>query len=266
MAIDVTPYPEHLKLLSTPEANHLAELYLLKADLNAAYDTLSLYFARFAFSDGMREGDFSTISASLFRDGIMLYCACFATDGDPDKLNPNDVYANVEGGLDYCQKLLDIRDTFVAHNFGPMRQHNIVVIALEIGGRLVPAAFNQVHFRFAGWIASEGERLLPHIDLARKYLEERIKEAEEPVLEILKTISSDDLAALPEADGFLAPEDRDIRTSRQRFRNRARGEPLPMPPRRWIQTIEGELDSHPTDQQPGGPDEKAPPTEPEPNR
>jgi hypothetical protein len=261
MAIDVTPYPEHLKLLSTPEANHLAELYLLQADLDKAHATLSLYFEKFAFFDGMREGAFATISASLFRDGIMLYCACFATDNDADKLDPHVIYDDVEGGWTYCEKLLAIRDTFVAHNFGPMRQHNIVVIVLEIGGELIPAAFSQVHFRFAGWIAEEGKRLLPHIDLAREHLKGRIEEAEKLVQDTLTTISSDELAALPEADGFRAPEDRDIRTSRARFRSRARGEPLSMPPRRWVQTIEDELESRHSDPLPDDPDGAAPPSE-----
>src|SRR5258708_37349163 len=127
---------------------YLAELYLLQADLNAAYSTLSLYFDKFAFSEGMREGEFATISSSLFRDGIILYCACFSTR-DPNKLNPKTVYGHMEGWEGYCRKLLDIRDAFVAHNFGPQRQHNIVVIALEVGGQLVPAAYNQVFMRFA---------------------------------------------------------------------------------------------------------------------
>lgn len=264
MAIDATPYPEHHKLLSTPEADHLAELYLLQADLNAAHSTLSLYFDKFAFNEGMREDEFATISASLFRDGILLYCACFSTK-DPEKLNPEAVYGHMEGWKDYCQKILDIRDAFVAHNFGPQRQHNIVVIALEIGGELVPAGFNQVFMRFAGWLASEGKQLLHYVDLARDHLKKRIEEAEQPIMRMLEAITPEELAALPNAE-LTIPEDRDFRKSRASFRKSGRGERRPLPPRRWVQTIEGELLPLRSDQQHAGPDEEVPPPEPEPKR
>jgi hypothetical protein len=256
MAIDVTPYPEHLKALATPEADYLAELYLIKGDLDAAHATLSLYFDRFT-PDRQLSGGEQVISSSLFRDGIILYCACFSTS-DPNKLNPEAVYGHLEGWKDYCQKLLDMRNAFAAHNFGPMRQHKIVVIALEIGGKLVPAGFNQVFLRFAGWIPGEGPKLLQYIDVARDYLQKQIEEAERPILKMLETITSDELAALPDAEGFLTPEPRDIKSTRQTFRRRGRGERVPLPPRRWIQTIEGELEPHRLDPQRSDPDEEAP--------
>ena len=263
MAIDTSAYPEHHKFLSTPEADRLAELYLLQADLNAAHKTLSLYFDKYAFSEEMSESEFSTISSSLFRDGIILYCACFSTK-DPNKLNPETVYGHMNGWKKYCQKILDIRDAFVAHNFGPQRQHHIVVIALEIDGQLVPAGFTQVFMRFAGWIAKEGTQLLHYVDVAREHLKKRIEEAEQPILKMLEAISSDELAVLPDAE-LTIPEERDFRTSRANFRKSGRGERRPTPPRRWVQIIEGKLASHRSGQQNGTPDEETRPPEPKSN-
>ncbi len=243
---------------------YLAELYLLQADLNAAYSTLSLYFDKFAFSEGMREGEFATISSSLFRDGIILYCACFSTR-DPNKLKPKTVYGHMEGWEGYCRKLLDIRDAFVAHNFGPQRQHNIVVIALEVGGQLLPAGYNQVFMRFVGWVADEGKQLLHYVEVAREHIKKSIEEAEKLVLDAVAALTAEELAALPDAE-LSMPNVADYRISRSKFRESGRGQRRPLPTRRWIQTIEGELEPRRSDQQRAGPDEEAPPTEPEPTR
>jgi hypothetical protein len=247
MAIDVTPYPEHHKFLSTPEADHLAELYLIQGDLKAAHNTLSLYFEKFAFAEGMKEGEFATISASLFRDGVILFSACFSTK-DPDKLNPEAVFGHLDGWKEYCDKIRDLRDAFVAHNFGPQRQHRIVVIALEIGDEFVPAGFVQVFMRFAGWIAAEGKQLLHYVQIAREHLEKLIEEAEEPVLAIVANLISEELRALPDAQ-LKIPDPGDWRSTRERFHKSGRGEPQPLPRRRWVQTVEGELEPLRSDQQ-----------------
>lgn len=261
MAIDCTPYPEHRKFLTTPDADHLAELYLLQSDLNAAHDTLSLYLEKYLFSDDLA-GEARIISSSLFRDAILLFCSCFSTK-DPKKLVPKDVFGHLDNWEAFIRRVLDTRDAFVAHNFGPHRQHNIVVIALEIGRELVPAGFTQVSLRMAGWTADQTQRLLSFIDVAREHLKRLIEAAEQPILKLLEAISSDELAAL--VDGELSlPDDSDIRTNRSRFRESGRGQRVPLPQRRWVQTIEGELEPRRSDQSPARPDEEAPPTEPEP--
>lgn len=241
MTIDATPYPEHHKFLITPEADALAELYLIRGDLRQAQRTLSLYFEKYAYAEGIDQGDFATISSSLFRDGILLFCACFSTS-DPNKLNPKSTFGHLEDWEAYCQRLLDIRDSFVAHNFGPARQHHIVVIALEADGELVPAGFVEVFMRFAGWIAAEGNQLLQYVEVALEHVAARIEDAEQPVYETVAAITADELAALPDAE-LTIPDNRDLRSSRAAFRAHGRGERRPLPPRRWVQTIEGELDS-----------------------
>ena len=86
--------PEAYKFLSTLEAQRLAELYLIQGDLNAAYETLDLYFTHYAATDVPKEGKAAIISPSLFRDGILLFCACFSRS-DPDKLHPEAVYTHL---------------------------------------------------------------------------------------------------------------------------------------------------------------------------
>ena len=154
-------YPEHHKFLATAEADQLAELYLLQADLKAAHDALALYLEKFEFSEDLTD-EGRIISASLFRDCILLYCSCFSTK-EPNKLEPKAVYGHLEDWEPFYRRVLDTRDAFVAHNFGPQRQHHIVVICLEIADNLVPGGFTQVYMRFGGWIADETKRLLSFI-------------------------------------------------------------------------------------------------------
>jgi hypothetical protein len=237
-------YPEHHKFLATPDADHLAELYLLRADLVAANNALTLYLEKFEFSHSLTaEG--RIISASLFRDSILLFCSCFSTK-ERKRLNPTAVYGRVDDWEPFYRRLHDTRDAFVAHNFGPQRQHHIVVICLEVDGKLQPGGFTEVYMRFGGWIADETKRLLSFIDIARNNLEERIGAAEQVVLKMLEAVSSEELSALQNAELSL-PETSDIRLSRARFKASGRGERRPLPPRRWGQAILDEFGTRPVD-------------------
>jgi len=228
-------YPEVYKLLSTPEAEHLAELYLIQGDLNAAYDTLDLYFTKYAVTDMPKEGRAAIISPSLFRDGILLFCSCFSTK-DGSKLHPEAVYAHLgKDRLEYAQKLLDVRDAFVAHNFGPQRQHSIVIVCPEIDGKLVPYGFTQYFIRFAGWVASERKQLLSFIDVAREHLKGRIESAEIPVLQQVMALTLEELEALPEAEVAI-PDAKDYKSSRSRFQKSGCGSRTRVPQRRLGRT------------------------------
>lgn len=232
-------YPEVYKLLSTPEAEHLAELYLLQRDLNAAHDTLSLYFEKHAVSDQLKEGEDAIISASLFRDGILLFTSCFSKT-DHNKLYPESVYGHLKGWEDYSQKILALRDAFVAHNFGPQRQHSIVIVCPKVKGELIPYAFSQYFIRFAGWVKSEGAEFLSFIDVAREYLKKVIEEVEKPVMAQVMAITPEELAALPDAE-VVIPDVSEYRTPRARFRKGGRGSRMPVPQRRLGRTSVGGL-------------------------
>lgn len=223
------------KRLDTPEATYLAELYLLQGDLNAAYAALELYFDEYALEDG-GAGNVAIISASLFRDGVLLYCSVFSTsDKDGVKLKPEAVYGHQADWEAFYTTLTDMRHAFVAHNFGPQRQHNIVVACVEIEDELQPAAFTQFFIRFGGWAASEKTPLLSFIDTARNHLEQRISEAEAGVMNTVAVLTPKQLNALPIAEVTI-PSRKDFRTSRAAFRKKGGGSRRPLPERRLGRT------------------------------
>ena len=233
---DPTFRPEVCKRLTTPEAEHLAELYLIQADLDAAFNALDLYFEKYAVTATPKEGRAAIISPSLFRDGILLFCSCFSTK-DKTKLHPEAVYAHLGSDkMDYAQKLLDMRDAFVAHNFGPQRQHVIMIVCNDDGGNLSPLGFVQNFIRFAGWTVEERQKLLPFINVARDHLKGLIEVAEVPVMEQVTAITPDELAAIPDAEVAI-PEAGDYRSSRSRFQKSGRGSRTPVPQRQLGQTI-----------------------------
>jgi hypothetical protein len=83
-----------------------------------------------------------------------------------------------------------------------------------------------------------GEILLASFIAFAYFRGDLIRTAAEPVTEMLQTISSEEVAALRDAH-LTVPEDRDFRTSRAKFRESGRGERRPLPPRRWVWTIDG---------------------------
>jgi hypothetical protein len=217
------------KHLTTPEADELAELYLLRGDLNASRDALQLYFDKYLVNDEAKLGEEAIISGSLFRDAILLYCACFSTK-DAGKLLPEAVYGHLEEWKGYYQTILDMRDAFIAHNFGPQRQHNIVVLCKQEDGQLLPFGFTEFFIRFAGWIASEKEQILRFIDIGLEHLAGRIEEAGNRVTKAIENLTPEQLAALPDAE-VLLPAREDFRKSRSRFHEDGRGERRPLPER-----------------------------------
>ena len=236
MTINSNLGQEVYKVLSTPEAEHLAELYLLQRDLKTAYQTLELYFKKYSPTETPKEGNAALISPSLFRDGILLFCACFSTK-DPSKLDPHAVYASMgQDKLDYAQTLLNVRDAFVAHNFGPQRQSSIVIVCAKIDAQIAPIGFTQYYVRFAGWVESERETLLPFIEVAREHLNQLIEAAEVPVTRQVMDLAQAGLESLPDAVVTI-PHAADYRTSRSRFRESGRGSRTSVPQRRLGRTI-----------------------------
>jgi hypothetical protein len=236
MTKESNPIPEVYKFLSTPEAERLGELYLIQGDLNAAYEALELYFRKYSSTRGPRYGQSAVVGPSLFRDGVLLFCACFSKS-DGAKLHPEKVYGHLGAdAMKYAQKLLDLRDAFVAHNFGPQRQHDIVIVCPTIDGELVPYAFTQYFVRFTGWAPGEKKQMLSFIDAARKHLKGLIQEAEMIVTSQVARITPEELASLPDAEVKI-PDPKDYRLSRSKFRKSGRGSRLPVPQRRLGRTI-----------------------------
>jgi hypothetical protein len=111
--------------LDTPEAVDVAELHLMKMDIEYCLQALAFLTASF----GRRiigEVDF-VIRQGLYRDAIVQFVACFDRSA-PFHFQAEDIYFAENGGLAFFQLLRDLRDAFAAHRFGPLRQSHVGLI------------------------------------------------------------------------------------------------------------------------------------------
>ena len=103
-------------------AKELAELQIIRADLKAALDTLSLWFSKYAPQTNQLSDEGRLISQSFFRDSLVMFVGCFDKTAASTSLSETAIYGSVRGGLAYFKWLKDIRDAYAAHKFGPFRQ------------------------------------------------------------------------------------------------------------------------------------------------
>jgi hypothetical protein len=218
------------KHLDTPQARKLGEMYLHYADLEASYAALNLYFEKYAETEA--ESEEALIGSSLFRDGIVLYCACFSVKDD-NKLVPEAVYGHLSEWKKYYSAIHDTRDAFVGHNFGPQRQYDVTAVLTGSRESLKVAAIGHTFVRFEGWRAEEKKVVLSFIDIAREHLKTEILALESIIMVETQKLSTDQLAALPDAS-YSIPRSEDFRLSRSRYRDKAAGRQQPFPKDRLV--------------------------------
>ncbi len=122
------------RVLRTPEATEYSEWVLLVTDLEYALRRAVLWseLAQ-GQSDDKRPLETAT---SVFRDTVVSFVACFDRQA-PAFLDAQAVYADVPGGLDYVKWLRNMRNTWIAHRSGPLRQCVVAVHIHEQSGDLI---------------------------------------------------------------------------------------------------------------------------------
>lgn len=117
MSTDATP----LRKLETPNALLLAEFLLFESDLDECIN--AIYLRETMAGEGDKA---DVVGRALFTHAIVRFISCF----DKYHRHPLDqkvIYGADDGGLEYYQYLLDLRDSFLAHRFGPLRQCHVGV-------------------------------------------------------------------------------------------------------------------------------------------
>lgn len=205
--------------LTFPEALELGEMRLIEADLKAAILSLSTLHAQYPKGGGPPvDAPFCT---ALYRDAVIQFAACF---DHKNGLKTDEVYAGVEGAAAYMKHLRAIRDTFIGHTFGPMRQFSVAVVP---GTLRRPHQLHHALFIFSTpATATSVDQLARFIEIARRHAVEKYEAAEKAVKERLKTMTVADLRALPLAV-MDAPSADELRMTRRQFRAARAGSPQP---------------------------------------
>lgn len=204
---------QSLKDMGTPTCRELGEKLLLMHDVAHSRKAMTLWFDRYCETKEATE-ESAIIGHALFRDAIIQFVGCFE---GKDGLTTQEVFANVEGGIEYFQWLKDIRDSYAAHKFGPMRQCAVGVALDKTGTEVIGSGHLMQTYHGPGKGAEQD--MLRVMRITGKYLLARIDDLTKTLLEEARSLSHNQLLALPNVQTY-APDE--IRVGRDTFQKRMR--------------------------------------------
>jgi len=204
-----------LKLIGSPTATELEEMHLILHDLQQASRAMKVWAKKYAPREGGMDDETQLISMSMARDAIVQFVGCFDNKAKI-KLSAEEVFAHIEHGVSFFNSLKDIRDSYAAHRFGPMRQCVAGVVVSSDGKMVGPGHLMQQLFPM------DDEHVGPFlimIEAAGKFAAKRCDELADKLKAEASAMTLDALAALPVAR-TTAPSAEQIRMSRERFRSK----------------------------------------------
>lgn len=192
----------------------------------------------------------------------MQFAACFSTK-DPNKLNPKEVYAPYKHAEPIGRWFHDLRDAFVAHNFGPQRIHEAGAV-LEWNEDQTQFRVNYIrgfYSRYGGPDKKDAPRICAYMAAAIQFVDERIEAAEKSLVERLLKMPDHELLGLPDLE-IPVPTVHDIRTTREKFRKKPGVQWMPVHEALGVQIAAPVKDPpQDSDQARPGPAEESPPSE-----
>ena len=204
-----------LRLIESPTATELEEMQLILHDLQQASRAMKLWAKNYAPKEGEMDDETQLIFISMARDAIVQFVGCFDSTAKI-KLSAAEVFAHIENGVSFFNSLKDIRDSYAAHRFGPMRQCVAGIIAAD-DGKIVGAG----HLMQQGF-PMDGEHVGPFLIMIReagKFTAKRCSELADKLKAEASTLTAEALLALPVAR-TTAPSSEQIRMSREKFRSK----------------------------------------------
>lgn len=199
--------------LNTTEATKYSEWVLLGSDLEHALRRATLW--RSMAQAAARDTCDSEISASLFRDTVVSFIACF-DDASPVYLDPVGVYGRTPGGEDYFQWLKNLRNTWVAHRGGPERQCVVAVVIDDSTGDV--HGFGHLYHSYVGPKAEAGDDLVRMIEIALAHAQRQQNECASVVKDYIEKMTERERLSLPIAN-TIVPSHKEIHMGRRKFYN-----------------------------------------------
>jgi len=217
MAESIPPEATKAKRLETASAEELAEMIIHRECLAEGIKALKLYFAKLKGNDQPTDEDDATIRTALFRDGIVQVMACFTTNASKrDRyLLPSEAFAGIEGWGDMYKWMHEYRDGYAAHNFGPRRMAEAVVMLDRETNDVVGVGDFSLITVGEG---IEAEKSIAQFCMAAlRHCEARIADLRDRLMAEAKAMSPEERAALLDAR-LQVPEHSDAKISRQKHR------------------------------------------------
>ena len=198
------------RVVGTHEANDYAEWVLLVTDLEYARRRAELWgdMAR----DQIDDQRLLETATSVFRDTVVSFVACFDRQS-PVFLDAQAVYADVPGGLEYVKWLRDLRNTWIAHRGGPLRQCVVAVHIDEQSGDLV--GLGPLQLSYVGPKPEAAGDLVRVMEIAVSHARRERDRRQELIRSRIEAMPSPARLVLPLAR-TVVPRSEDVRLGRKR--------------------------------------------------
>jgi hypothetical protein len=221
MAQDVKEVPFH-------DAVRISELFLLLQDLKECRRAAELWIELFGKDEKLSSDDI-VIANSVIRDVIVQLVSCFDTQY-AHNLKKNEVFKQPLE-IEYFNHLVEIRTTYAAHRFGPLRQCSIGVVVE--GGKCKDIAYSGK--AFAGLEPDSAPGLVILINNAGAFAQQKFDEARQVLLAKMAALTPEQVAALKPAKADHDVDVKKLRVGRDEFLRKSLGLPKDRTPRRASQ-------------------------------
>jgi hypothetical protein len=206
-----------MKALQGPDAEVWAELHLLKIDVAASIDAMSLLAGKYIDHRNPTAEDV-TITCSLFRDAVVRFVGCFDATDEKHRLSADTLYGPGTIQRESFDVLRSIRTAFIAHRFGAFRQA-VFRVAILSNGRKFTMEHDMIH-RHPD--QDEAKRILEVMRVAEAHLNVRLREITGKLVAAMRALSPQEFDALPVAELYHQIRLDEIAMPRQKFLKRRR--------------------------------------------
>lgn len=200
-----------LKVMPCEQGDNYRELLLIQEDLDLSLKAALLWCEEYEEPSSVAE---QTVGNSLSIDALMRFVSCFRHSGNPG-LDPDGVYASKDDGKrEYFDYLKSIRDTYIGHRFGPLRQAEPFIEIHHETGELMRIVGCPLMWKPS--VEQIGVELVQMIQCAQEHVDVLIKNATQDLVKILQAMSPEERLALP--DGRMrVPGPEDFRKPRKAY-------------------------------------------------
>ncbi len=199
-----------IRTMETSEAQTFAEWYLLVDDLQYCLQVAKLWKDKVAEQPESGKND---SSASLFRDAVISFMACF-DPAAPVRLDPQKIYQNIPGGIDYYKWLLALRDTWIAHRHGTSRQAVTTILVDESTGNFL--GIGCMVQSYSSPVPDSADDFIRFIQIATSHAELKKNALESSVKDQAKSMKPSERLQLPVATTKI-PDAQALRMGRKKF-------------------------------------------------
>jgi hypothetical protein len=193
----------------------VSELLLLEADLYSCIDGFTV-FGHLKLDDNDKKG--VHIAKSLFRDSTITFVSCFDS-GTTFSLDPDSVFSQHDGSLEYFRQLKNLRDLWIAHRTGPQRYAAYGFAIHPDSGEVLGHGPFLGHYLYHP--QDEYKQLVQIVGVALQYTQKLLSEKRIQLVCEVESLYSNQRLKLPFAR-YVAPDNSKHRMGRRKY-NRVTG-------------------------------------------